>query len=107
MSEEYGPWIEHDGSGPVDLKHGTVVNLRYDGPAPVNPKIRADHPSWFWYWKTVKTGWFSTKKRRVCADPAFVPIVAYRIRKPRGLVMLERLIADVPAPPPKVREVLE
>lgn len=107
MSEEYGPWIDHDGSGPVCLKHGEVLHLIYDGPAPDIVKIRADDPSWFWRWKTVKTGWFSTEKRRVCDDPVFTPIIRYRIRKPRGLVMLERLIADLPAPPPKVREVLE
>jgi hypothetical protein len=107
MSEEWGKWIAHDGAAPLGLKDGDVLKLFYDGPVTGEATISSCDPGWFWRWKAVKTGWFSSEKRRVCDDPTAVPIKAYRIRKPRGLVMLERLIADLPAPPPKVREVLE
>jgi hypothetical protein len=94
MSEEYGPWIDHDGkSCPNLVGHILQCVVRRDEDTPPvvagNVDLFASAP---WLWAIV---------------PCRYEIIRYRIRKPRGLVMLERLIADLPAPRPKVREVLE
>lgn len=95
--EEWGPWIEHDGkSKPAD---GTVVHVVYatgtemvrcvgvtkSGIAKTRRQLN--------YWgPTYASAWLWAEPGR-CA-----PIVRYRIRKPRGLTLLEDLIADLPAP---------
>lgn len=100
MAEEYGPWIEHDGAG-LHLPDGTWFQYRAVGFG-LAPKdgchIDArQHPSFFWRWRRVREGWFGSKLVRVCDDPAYAPIVAYRIRKPRGLLILLEIAANPPA----------
>lgn len=102
MSEEWGPWIEHDGASVSGMiPQGAVLNILsintggitagdIDGP------IGLEFPGFFWRWKRVKTGWFRSEVRRVCDDPSYAPVVLYRIRKPRGMTILENLLADLP-----------
>lgn len=101
MSDEWGPWIEHDGAGLRGLvPQGAVVEVSFQKPGlTVGDKadgVPFDHPCFFWRWQQVRTGWFSSEWRRVCDDPAYAPAIRYRIRKPRGLVILEKLLADLP-----------
>ena len=101
MSDEeyWGPWIEHDGAG-VSFAAGMQVQIKHDvrgiAPAEWETICCRTYPGFFWRWKQVKTGWFRSVTRRVCDDPAYAPITAYRIRKPRGMVVLESLLADLP-----------
>ena len=85
---EWGPWIEHDGKGcPVKGSFVRVVysngsqrefvawsNIRIPGKPDTDPETSA------WAWVT----------------PRPSKIIRYRIRKPRGLVILESLLADLP-----------
>lgn len=94
MSEEWGPWVEHDGRiEPVD---GTPVYVeRANGDegffiaGTSRYKCRASvgfgkkSTSW-WIWES--------------DIPQYGEIIRYRIRKPRGMTILENLIADLPAP---------
>lgn len=88
MSDEWGPWIEHDGRGcpcvgmwvhriydrvAVDVSDGVLKNEK------IGRVKNAASKSWFW-------------TRR------YARVIRYRIRKPRGLTILENLIADLPAP---------
>ena len=99
MADEWGPWIEHDGAG-VCVPGGSVLQVKFGGPGLMPDdfaKLSLEaYPGFFWRWKRVKTGWFSSEMRRVCDDPAYAPIIRYRIRKPRGMVVLEGLLADLP-----------
>lgn len=85
---EWGPWQEHDGKGcpcagqwvHVVSDEGTeiegIAGLR-DGAC-----TRAGLPwdaSWCWH-------------------PAAQKIIRYRIRHPKGMAILEQLLADIPAP---------
>lgn len=104
MSEEWGPWIEHDGKGcPV---RGMVIEAVWlvqrfsretanevDGQVVwVCPEdAGADPNDSCWVWKL----W---NGHPVCLNPDLGPIIRYRIRKPRGLVLLEGILADLPAP---------
>lgn len=87
MSEEWGPWIEHDGKGcPIvgmfvhrvyarpgrDVKDGVVKSEK------IGFVRNSGSCSWNWV-------------------PGFAPVVRYRIRKPRGLTILEGILADLPA----------
>lgn len=95
MSEEWGPWQEHDGKGcPVAL--GQHYQAEYDdgdmeegvhgfyGTLLSGAGWRPENGSWLWH-------------------EDYQPIIRLRIRKPRGLTILENLIADLPAPvAPKV-----
>ena len=88
MSEEWGPWIEHV-PGPCPLKIGEfaqAVNFGRDRverttSGRISAKI-VQCPAW--------------SERTPFGQWAMV--LRYRIRKPRGLTILENLIADLPAP---------
>jgi hypothetical protein len=97
---EWGPWIEHDGAAPV-WKDRAFVRLKVGGAGfvtPLNEPSGWDDPGFFWRWRRVKTGWFRSELRRVCDDPAYAPIIAYRIRRPRALQDLIDLVENLPAP---------
>ncbi len=101
MAEEWGPWIKHDGARPYELSGGQRVQVLWDTrsgtitPAP-GSKIDNLYPGWFWRWKRIKTGWFKAELLPVCDDPHYCPIIVYRIRKPRGLIILEGLLEHLP-----------
>lgn len=80
MSEEWGPWIEHDGQ-PVPHLAGMFVHSRHYGPTSRREwerQIRVIHGrggSWLW-------------------AAGFTRIIRYRVRKPRGMAILERIVAQ-------------
>lgn len=97
MSEEtWGPWIEHDGKG-CPIK-GQVVQVEYaDG----DVVLRIFDGKTFWRGNSRAKGYFGAmyvSSWDWSAQGWSVPAVRYRIRKPRGLTVLENLIADLPAP---------
>lgn len=91
MSEEWGPWIEHDGlSCPVP--DGVWCHRLFDRPCDgtdvtahgatddISPVLNEwEYKSWIWVEGATR-------------------ITHYRIRKPKGLTMLERVARDVTAP---------
>lgn len=83
MNEEgWGPWIDHDGKGcPVPL--GTIVKVIHeDGISSEGPA----EGSLCWVWGEIPseddTGWY-------------VPIIKYRVKKPKGLIILESLLQNL------------
>lgn len=104
---EWGPEIVHDGARPDGLSDGMRIRIYYSFESGrltngEGAEISPDFPGFFWRWKTVRLGLFGRRKIRVCDDPAFRPIVSYRLRKPRGLVMLEGILTEVEAIGPVV-----
>lgn len=101
MSEDeaWGPWIEHTGRGAPNLPEGTHILAQYETPGEIPQKyagISCDYPSWHWRWKRV--GWFRREYRRVCDEPAYAPLIRYRIRKPRALTMLREIAEGIREP---------
>ena len=91
MADEWGPWIEHDGRG-CPLAVGQVPEVRWsDGTLaqyPIDEETISPPPGmttpWHfahWHPRTLLTHYF---------------VEAYRIRKPRGMVAPESLLADLP-----------
>lgn len=89
MDEEWGPWIEHDGKGcPC---RGMWVECQFDDLRPnIEGVARGDDVDG-------TCGWYWRNKNRVAV------FVRYRVRKPRGLKILEQLLADLPATDKPVR----
>lgn len=103
MSDQWGPWIEHCGTKVPNLI-GHILHLVFeDGDEGVvlegSDEVAwskfgfmlvpdADDP-WGWIWSSEKCEYGDA-------------IVRYRIRKPRGLSMLEEIARDVTAPIKKV-----
>lgn len=96
--DEWGPWIEHDGKGcPVPV--GTIgqATLRCARIAPFcagmgstrggpyKPATFKGSSAWEW----------GGKPQKYVGEE----VISYRIRKPRGLVILDQIIADLPALP--------
>lgn len=87
MSDEWGPWIEHDGRG-CPVPTGTVVQgVGRDGSVEVwAAGMVAIHPN------GLRDGW--SWRGSHFEHP--LDVMRYRIRKPRGLLILESLLADLP-----------
>ncbi len=107
--DTWGPWIAHDGTG-CPVPRGTMVIVRHRdgtlfGPYPAQTlgetldgrtvelgrEVRIDVSSWHW----------------AIAGNVLAPedhIIAYRVRKPPGLVMLEEILREVEATHPLRRE---
>jgi hypothetical protein len=100
-NDEWGPWIDHDGAclrGVLPANcHLQVQHLGSGIRAREGEVVNFNWPGFFWRWRTVRTGLFSSELSRVCDDPQFCPIVRYRIRKPRGLTILEGLLENLPS----------
>ena len=76
MSDEWGPWIEHDGSGCPCL--GMYVHVEYsDGSEEFAIAGSNGGQSWFSSSRSLK-------------------IIRYRIRKPRGMQILQQLVENPP-----------
>lgn len=85
LRDEFGPWVEHDGSGrPVPA--GTVLQAKCEcvtGRVVCIIGTANRGAIWDWSCYGVKTAW---------------RVLAYRIRKPRGLSVLEEAISDAIEP---------
>lgn len=85
--EEFGPWIEHDGTG-CPVPNGTIVIARYRGGFDICAKVTANgrvahlNP---WVHREGDLG-----------------IIRYRVKKPRGLTILEGLLENLPTPTDRV-----
>lgn len=89
--DQFGPWIEHDGRG-CPVPAGTVVRVQWnDGDFYVDT-VTSDlisPPTGMtscWHWAS----WHPLK----FIEYAYV--ARYSVKKPRGLTILENLIADLP-----------
>ncbi len=103
MSEEWGPWVEHDGSRP-DLPYPCFLCVACEGRGTTpgdGAAISSKTPNWYWRWRIVSTGrlwWKESQRVRVCDNPEYAPIIAYRIRKPRGMAILQEIAEGVREP---------
>lgn len=89
MSEEWGPWIEHDG-GPCPAP-GCLVAIQFRVKVQPGDKTRGNPDC---DWAEVWDWWH---------DGTHDDIIRYRIRKPRALLNLIELVENLPAPfEPKV-----
>lgn len=98
--EDWGPWIEHDGKGcpcrgalvESETRNGNRLQHVAEGAAiwPWGELAPASLPkagsAWEW-----------------ADDPLPCDVVRYRIRKPRGLKMLQEIAANPPAKPIRER----
>ena len=94
MAEEWGPWVLHDGRGCRCV--GQYVQVEFDdgqvaegvaGNSSAQAIANGFDPLVSWKWALVATeNW-----RFIAAR-----IIRYRIRKPRGMVVVESLLADLP-----------
>ena len=98
----HSDWIEHDGGQPRHWQSGKRVTLwigalpetglRYPQP---DETVTPDHPCFHWHWRTIRTGWFKRETVRVCNDPAYAPVVAYRFNcTSKGMKVLQQILRD-------------
>jgi len=92
MSDDWGPWIEHDGNGCPCV--GEWVHVLFDHKslreASSTMTLIADG------WEAVGTpfggaSWYSTKS-------IACHVIRYRIRRPRGMAILNAILTNLPAP---------
>jgi hypothetical protein len=96
VSEEWGPWIEHDGKGCpcVGQYVQYVIGKCKDGSDP-SFDIHFPGPHEKRVGKCVYEG-IAINDGGWCWGPHSYPNIRYRVRKPRGLTILESLLADLP-----------
>ena len=93
MSDEWGPWIEHDGKGcpcvgqyvRVDLRNGVTREvIAGEECRRAGVSVNGERSSWVWMARTAYQRGYE--------------VIRYRIRRPRGLTILQDLIENPPAP---------
>jgi hypothetical protein len=92
MSDDWGPWVEHDGKGcPCRGKYAQLVLTDILAPRRFETLVESvvwgdlgEHSAWLW---------------ENAADVQVV--VRYRIRRPRALSEMIRRAADLDAPAPQ------
>ena len=92
MDEECGPWIDHDGKS---CPWGQVVRVVFRnliGEVELGPTIAGSKggQSWFWGDPSCKDTWSINKEGKKS-----IPVVRYQIKKPKGLSLLEEILAEV------------
>lgn len=93
MSEEWGPWIEHDGKG-CPVPFGTFLHVvTIGGKEQIGP-LREEGASGVTYFE-----WQEVIRYQGRDDNC---IIRYRIRKPKGLTILENLISEIPQPQERI-----
>lgn len=88
---EWGPWIEHDGSK-QPVPPGTYIQAFFD----VDCSKASDLRGWRYVSKHVLEG--IVGKTDFSFRASYWPLRRYRIRKPKGLTILESILNDLPAP---------
>jgi hypothetical protein len=91
--EEWGPWIEHSGVEPCKEPVGVYIQLELD----------LEPDTWPSDWRKLQPRLIEGTLRYPASrswikTPGFSTVVRYRVRKPKGLMMLEELIQSLPAP---------
>jgi hypothetical protein len=97
MTEEWGPWIEHDGKGLPPGLFGQFVQAfaettdgrTYSQAGIVRQPVKDEHRPWDWSYFGEISVWQLKFYSRV---------LRYRIRKPRSLTQLQDMIADIDVP---------
>lgn len=85
MSEEWGPWIEHDGKGcPCPGKW--VMCIYSHGEIDEGPATREGRS---WVWDNPDPNYWNNGAHQ---------IIEYRIRRPRALLQLIEMVENLPAP---------
>jgi hypothetical protein len=76
--DEWGPWIEHDGRG-CPVPNGTIVQVFEQCAALglIGPNVGVSMSGNSWIWQNF---------------PEFTKVICYRVRKPRGMAILEQAI---------------
>jgi len=88
MAEEWGPWITHNGM-PHPLPGGTLVIVQHldglvtEAVTKGRPPLPDEVDCWDW----------SDCEAKRCRE---AKIIRYRIRRPRGLTILQDLIEQLP-----------
>lgn len=81
MSEEWSDWIIH-GGGPRPVPKGTFCHLVYaDGTEFIGPVGIGAHG-------------FAVDRPRVRWGGRWCPVIRYRVKRPRGMAVLDRVMAD-------------
>ena len=93
MSEEWGPWVEHDGkSCPKGQVVKAVFRYRNGKKELRGPFVAGGQGGNSWFWgEPSKPATWSTSRNGLLA----IPVVSYQIKKPKGLSLLEEILAEV------------
>lgn len=94
-TEEWGPWLEHDGSGCPCI--GMVIEARWLTPFGESMRCHTGErffsaiggQSWFW---TLFDG------KPVCTEQPWKPIIRYRVKRPRALLSMIEEAKKLDAP---------
>lgn len=84
MNKEFGPWIDHDGIGrPVPC--GTIVEVEAENitgliKRHISVAIGDKGTAWDWSSVSLNQPW---------------RVIRYRVRRPRGMEMLDQILVDV------------
>ena len=88
---EWGPWIEHDGKGCPCVGEYVQIELNIP-PATIPSFLRQTEPKLLEgiYPEGATTGAWSSV--------GFTRVIRYRIRRPRGMAILNAILTNLPAP---------
>jgi hypothetical protein len=113
--EEWGPWVEHDGKGCPCV--GMFTQWEIEFPRPVKRIIGVNKVIWHDKDRACLMGiltvptmgfrWSNFGRINPKTGALVGRVVRYRTKKPKGLVILEQLLQELPVKQPKVYHDIE
>ena len=96
MTDEWGPWIEHDGKGCPCV--GQVAHIIVGPDEGYDPGLDDTPPDGDILEIISNNEWVEIAKHDTqwTWTAGIYPVIRYRIRKPRGLTILEGLLENLP-----------
>lgn len=96
--EHWSDWIEHDGKG-CPYPVGTVIHVYYLKTSRITPTgeevftlgLKGGGKSW-WYKSLDRKDWSDNPD---IPGNKYIPIIRYRVKKPKGLTILEGILNKV------------
>lgn len=86
---EWSNWIEHDGKG---CPPGVIGRFIHAVGTQAECEFRCLPGDEKW------KGWYWSYRGRPCGDGVWDPVIRYRIRRPRGMEVLDSILTEIDQP---------
>lgn len=89
MSDEWGPWIEHEASQELRAVIGDIIDFSWYAGGVMQNRFE------IYFKQSTQSSWRNVIDVYLATSPRLVK-VRYRVRKPKGMAVLADILAEIP-----------